>query len=171
MRASAVVIGSLMIGAALAGALPRTAHKQAVAAIPSEPSPADWRTPRASGGTLDIPRGEWGHFFVTGDVAGQPIHLMVDTGATAVALSRTDARAVGINVDHLSFDISVETASGTAQAAHVLLPRLRVGDIQLLDVSATVMDRDDGLTLLGQSFLSRIDDVSIRGDTMRLTKS
>lgn len=108
---------------------------------------------------------------MTGDVAGQPVHFMVDTGASSVVLNRTDARAVGIDVDHRSFGISVETASGTAQAAHVLLPRLRVGDIQLLDVSATVMDRDDGLALLGQSFLSRIDDVSIRGDTMRLTKS
>lgn len=164
MRAIPVAVGSVVIGMTLAGGVPRAK------APPPGPPMADWRTAHASGGTLEIPRGLFGHFFVTGDVAGQPVRFIVDTGASGVLLNRVDARAIGLDVDHLAFDRMVETASGTAQVASVTLPRLRVGDIQLLDVPAAVIDRDEGLALLGQTFLSRIDDVSIHGDTMRLFK-
>jgi aspartyl protease family protein len=62
------------------------------------------------------------------------------------------------------------TASGEVRGASVTLPQLRIGDIQLLDVRAVVMDTPSDIALLGQSFLDRIDKVSIEGDKMTLTK-
>jgi aspartyl protease family protein len=76
-----------------------------------------------------------------------------------------------VDTDHLIYDRQMQTASGTIMAASVTLPRLRIGDIQLLNVQATVLDTPSNIALLGQSFLGRIDQVSIASDTMTLTKS
>jgi len=141
-------------------------------AAPSRPVPAadDWQTPHASGGTVVLAAGWQGHYFTDGDVAGKSLNFIVDTGATSVALSREQAKWVGIDVDHLSYDRQMMTASGITMGATVTLPRLRIGDIQLLDVSAVVLHTPSNIALLGQSFLGRIDRVSIEGDRMTLTK-
>jgi len=117
-----------------------------------------------------ITKGWEGHYFTDGDVAGKPLNFIVDTGATTVALSRDEARSVGVDVDHLTYDVPMTTASGSARAAQTTLPQLRIGDIQLLNVSAVVMDVPGDVALLGQTFLGRIDKVSIEGDRMTLTK-
>jgi len=168
MRGVVMILGSAAIfGLAIGSGLTR--H---TAAQPAPTAAADdWQTPHASSGTVTIYRGWQGHFFTDGDVAGKSLNFLVDTGATTVALSKAQARFVGVDTDHLSFDQQMETASGQIMAARVTLPRLRIGDIQLLNVQATVLDTPSDVALLGQSFLSRIDNVSIAGDTMTLTKS
>lgn len=167
-------IGTLLVAAAFGwtiggGHWSATPHA-ARAPVPAPAPVDDWRSPRSSAGTIVIPRGQQGHFFVGGDVAGQHLNFIVDTGATTVAISRNDAKSVGVDVDHLLFDHQSQTASGTVAVAETTLPRLRIGDIQLLDVRAVVIDVPDGMALLGQSFLDRIDKVSIEGDKMTLTK-
>lgn len=169
MRGAVIILGSAAIfGLAVGSGL---AHR--APARPAAPPAAaqDWRTPHASSGTVVIQRGWQGHFFTDGDVAGKSLNFLVDTGATTVALSKDQAHFVGVDVDHLTYDRKMETASGTITAASVTLPRLRIGDIQLLDVQATVLDTPSDIALLGQSFLSRIDQVSIAGDRMTLTQS
>jgi aspartyl protease family protein len=168
MRGAVMILGSAaMFGLAVGSGLTRKAPAQPAPALAAE----DWRTPHSSGGTVKIARGWEGHFFTDGDVAGKSLNFLVDTGATTVALSKAQARFVGVDVDHLTYDRPMMTASGTIMAATVTLPRLRIGDIQLLDVQATVLDTPSDIALLGQSFLGRIDQVSIAGDTMTLTKS
>jgi aspartyl protease family protein len=130
----------------------------------------EWQTPHSSGGTVTISRGWGGHFFTDADVAGRSLHFVVDTGATSVALSREDAQRVGVDVDHLDFSHQAQTAAGITRVAQTTLPQLRIGEIQLLDVPAVVLDEPSGVALLGQSFLGRIDKVSIEGDRMTLTK-
>jgi aspartyl protease family protein len=170
MRGTAMIFGSAAIfGLAVGSGLSR--HAPAPAPAVASALAADWQTPHASGGTVTIPRGWQGHFFTDGDVAGKSLRFLVDTGATTVALSKAQARFVGVDVDHLVYDRPMQTASGSIMAANVTLPRLRIGDIQLLAVRATVMDTPSDVALLGQSFLGRIDQVSIAGDTMTLTKS
>lgn len=168
MRGTMMILGSAAIfGLAVGSGLTRHAPARPAPAIAA----ADWQTPHASAGTVKIYRGWQGHFFTDGDVAGKSLNFLVDTGATTVALSKAQARFVGIDVDHLMYDEQMETASGQIMAARATLPRLRIGDIQLLNVQATVLDTPSDVALLGQSFLSRIDTVSIAGDTMTLTKS
>lgn len=143
----------------------------AQATIPAQPAGLGLDPPHAEAGTITIARGWEGHFFVSGDVAGRPLRFLVDTGATSVALSLDDARAIGVDVDALRYDGQAQTAAGPTAVASVTLPRLRIGDIQLLDVRAAVLrDAPPGIALLGQTFLSRIDRVSIEGDRLTLTK-
>ncbi|PXA83720.1 hypothetical protein DMC47_42610 [Nostoc sp. 3335mG] len=169
MRGAVVILGSAAIfGLAVGGGLTRHAPAQSA---PTPTAAADWQAPHSSGGTVKIYRGWQGHFFTDGDVAGKSLNFLVDTGATTVALSKEQAHFVGIDVDHLFYDQQMTTASGQVMAARVNLPCLRIGDIQLLNVQATVMDTPSDIALLGQSFLGRIDTVSITGDTMTLTKS
>ena len=133
---------------------------------PAAPPPAPLSTP----GTLVIQRGQQGHFFVSGDIAGAALRFVIDTGATTVAIGRNDAQAAGINLATLDFNHEGQTAGGTTRYAPVTLPRMRVGDIELINVEAVVLDAPAAVPLLGQSFLGRIDKVSIEGDRMTLTK-
>jgi aspartyl protease family protein len=138
---------------------------------PAAPAVQDgqWQA-RSSNGSLQIERGWQGHFFVNADVAGEPVRFVVDTGATTVALGRIDARRLGLSIPDSAFNLEMGTASGTIRGAAVTLPRLRIGDIQLLEVRAVVLDIPETMPLLGQSFLSRLDRVSIEGDKMTLSK-
>ena len=121
-------------------------------------------------GTAVALRSDNGHFYVDGDVAGNSLRFVVDTGASRVALNRDDARRAGVDVDRLAYDATARTAGGDVHAASALLPRLRVGDIQVQDVPAMVIDEPTLMPLLGQSFLERLDLVSIEGDRMELRK-
>jgi aspartyl protease family protein len=157
---------AMWIGWAAGGDRQPAAQQVAVARA----QPADWRQPHQNPGTTVIMRGMQGHFFVDGDIAGNPVRFIVDTGASAVALSREDARRVGIDPASLTYDRTANTASGTTRYAPVTFPSLRVGDIQLLGVQGFVIDVDETMPLLGQSFLGRIDKVAIESDRMTLTK-
>lgn len=159
----ALVLGVFYVGWQ-AGA-PRQPTSLAAAAVQD----GQWQA-RSSNGSLQIERGWQGHFFANGDVAGKPVRFIVDTGATTVALGRIDARRLGLSVPDSAFILEMGTASGTIKGAPVTLPRLRIGDIQLLDVRAVVLNIPETMPLLGQSFLSRLDRVSIEGDQMTLTK-
>jgi len=149
-----------------AGGTARPDPAVASAAPPAE----DWHTPHQSGGTLALDRDTQGHFFVNGDVAGTSIRFVIDTGATEVAIGREDAQRLGVLPPDAAFDIELRTASGTITGAHVTLPRLRIGDIQMLNVHAIVVNVPETLPMLGQSFLSRLDSVTITGDRMILAK-
>jgi aspartyl protease family protein len=93
--------------------------------------------------------------------------MLVDTGATMIALDPADATRAGINVDALSFDSVVSTANGPAAAAGVRLSEVRVGSIVRKDVRASV---SRGLTgsLLGLSFLDRLSKYSSEADQLVL---
>ncbi len=68
--------------------------------------------------------GQNGHFFVTADINGSSIKVLVDTGASAVALSYEDAQEIGLRPNSLTFDIPVSTANGVAKAAAVTLDKI-----------------------------------------------
>ena len=94
---------------------------------------------------------------------------MVDTGASIVALSFEDARAIGLYVRDSDFTHRVSTANGFARIAPVTIDRISVGDIMVRDVSGAVMEPGKlGTTLLGMSFLSRLQRVDIRSGMLVL---
>jgi aspartyl protease family protein len=103
-------------------------------------------------------------------VNGTPVRFVVDTGASGVALSRTDAARAGIPITDADFTGEARTAGGTIRVAPVRLSRVEIGTIEVRDVPGVVLDVADAMPLLGQSFLGRIDKVSIEGDRMTLTK-
>jgi len=106
---------------------------------------------------LSVARGDGGHYWVAGSVGGQPVQFLVDTGATAVALSETQARRLGLDYRGGGRPIRVNTANGTTQGWQVKLNRVKVGALEVLGVEAVVLQGDSPTTaLLGMSFLNRV---------------
>jgi aspartyl protease family protein len=95
-----------------------------------------------------------GHFMPPGQINGRAVQFMVDTGATAVILSESDAKR--INLDYTKGrKVSVGTANGSVVGHQVQLDSVRVGDAQVYGVSAIVLPQSMAYVLLGNSFLTR----------------
>ena len=125
-------------------------------------------TPR-SGRIVEIRSGAYGHFHTRAEINGRPVSVMVDTGASMVALSFEDAREAGIHVRDHDFTHRVSTANGYARMAPVVIDRISIGDITVRNVAGAVLESGKlGTTLLGMSFLSRLQRVDIRSGTLLL---
>lgn len=108
------------------------------------------------------------HFYADTQIEGRNIRMLVDSGASVVALTRSDAEAIGINVDDLPVGGSANTAGGVVPMRMVTLDSVEVEGIEVRGVQAAVIDADMGVSLLGQSFLSKLAAVNVEGDTMTL---
>jgi aspartyl protease family protein len=110
-----------------------------------------------------------GHYFAAADINGATVAVMVDTGATGVALSYDDAEKVGLHPHGLDFDTPINTANGVVQAARVKLRRVEVDNVRVRDVEGWVLP--DGAmrgSLLGMSFLSRLSSFRIENGVLYL---
>lgn len=115
----------------------------------------------------EIAVGRDGHFYVEAEINFRRIRLMVDTGATVVALRQSDAAAAGIRLLQADFDRPVSTANGTVDAAEAVLDLVRVRDIEVSEVRALVLPDDKlSVSLLGGSFLSRLARYEVSGGTL-----
>lgn len=110
-----------------------------------------------------------GHFVTTGTINGNTLQFLVDTGATAITLSSSDARRLGIN--YLAGSRShTQTANGVVSVYKVKLDSVRLGDITVNNVDAVVIEGDAlPVALLGMSFLNRME-MKRDGLTMTLIK-
>jgi aspartyl protease family protein len=112
-----------------------------------------------------------GHFFSPVELNGHDISVMVDTGATDVALTYEDAEAAGLTVHERDFSVEMQTANGPGRAAPVMLDRIRIGDIEVRDVEAFVAEPGKLFqTLLGMSFLRRLSRIEMQGRELILTQ-
>ena len=106
---------------------------------------------------VKIPVQADGHYYVDGKVNGRNVALVVDTGASMVALRESDARSAGIRISRNDFNHPIYTANGTAYAAEVILRRVSVGRISIRDVGAVVIpDEQLSVSLLGATFLNEL---------------
>lgn len=109
-----------------------------------------------------------GHFMVDGQINGGSMRMMVDTGATMIALSADDALRLGI--DYRKGQVGmVNTANGVAKVYRVKLDSVRVGEIELHQVDAAVQENGLPFALLGMSFLNRTT-MQRDGERMTLVK-
>lgn len=110
-----------------------------------------------------------GHFVARVAANGQPISMLVDTGASTVVLKPADAQKLGIEIEKLRFQVPVQTANGTTFAASVRLKQLKVGPIELTNIDALVAKpgtlKD---SLLGMTFLNRLRSYEFSGDFLTL---
>jgi aspartyl protease family protein len=109
-----------------------------------------------------------GHFMAQGQVNGGVVRMLVDTGATMIALSAADAVRLGIDYKKGQPGM-VNTANGAAPVYRVTLNTVKVGDIELNQVDALVQEAGLPFALLGMSFLNRTE-MRREGDQMTLTK-
>ena len=109
-----------------------------------------------------------GHFVVSGQINGGAATMLVDTGATVIALPSTDAKRLGIDYKKGKV-IAVSTANGTTPAYLVKLNTVKIGDIEMNQIDAVVQENGLPIILLGMSFLNRME-MHRDGDQMTLTK-
>lgn len=119
------------------------------------------------GQSVDLQRAPDGHFYADALVNGQPVAMLVDTGATTVALTIGDAQRLGVPADPATFAVIGRGASGPVRGSAVMLDSVAIGGRQVGPIAAVVAEGLDR-SLLGQSYLSRLDQVQIAGDTMTL---
>lgn len=130
---------------------------------PAEPKPqvgsrpVTGTSPAADAGVLTLRAGPDGHYRTEALISGRRVPVLVDTGASVVALSYEQGQALGLVSGGDRFDVIVSTANGQVGAKRVVLREVRLGSIIVRDVAALVLTRGamDG-NLLGMSFLSRL---------------
>ena len=114
-------------------------------------------------------KGMSGHFEASVAVNGETVRMLVDTGASTVALSYEDAEKLGLNPADLTYSQTVLTANGPARAAPVTLAEVAIGPIVRNDIRATVAEEGRlDQSLLGMTFLSTLDLLQMQTDELRL---
>ena len=99
-----------------------------------------------------------GMYSIAGFINGQPVNFLMDTGATWIAMNVHQARSLGIDFRYTGKRGMVSTANGTAPVYHIVLDRVRVGDIELANIKAVVFEGNSpNKVLLGNSFLNRVE--------------
>lgn len=115
------------------------------------------------GTTLD--RSPDGHFYADAQVNGVTVHFLVDTGASGVALSAADARRVGLPFFQTEFTAVGRGASGEVRGKLVTLDRVTLGGKSVDNVGGAILEGSE-MSLLGQSFLSRMGTIEMTPDRM-----
>jgi aspartyl protease family protein len=118
---------------------------------------------------VDLPVGPGGHFRANVEIDGRTVPMLVDTGASYVALSAEDADRLGVVTRPSDFTITMYTANGPAKAAPVRLHAVHVDTLSVYDVDAVVAQPGamHG-SLLGMSFLRRLTRFEAQPDRLRL---
>jgi aspartyl protease family protein len=109
-----------------------------------------------------------GHFAAAGSLNGYPMSFLVDTGATAIAISAAEARRIGLDY-RAGQATGVSTAAGVVPAWRVKFSTVKVGSITLNQVDGMVVEAGLSVPLLGMSFLNRME-MKRDGQTMTLTQ-
>jgi aspartyl protease family protein len=125
--------------------------------------------PGAGEREIVLTAGPGGHFLATGAINGRAANFMVDTGATAVAISQSEADRMGIDYRNSTRRGMAETANGRVPAFGVTLNSVRVGDVEVANVEAVVLPAAMPHILLGNSFLMRFQ-MKRENDILRLEK-
>ncbi len=107
-----------------------------------------------SGTQIVLSAGPGGHFTTGGTINGRSVRFVVDTGATNIAIGEAVARSIGLDFSKGERGIA-RTANGDVVAHRVTLREVRIGDVTVYDVAATVVPAPMEMVLLGNSFLSR----------------
>lgn len=157
MRMIVVFAGlALAIGGWLTSVADRAVPSQPKTAVAAKATPVAAAAVQ-SGRSLTIPRDAHGHFRVDARVDGRRVGFMVDTGASTIALTESDAGRLGVRPSRSEYTVNVKTANGTVKAAPVRLNMVEVGGLQVRDVQGLVVaDNSLSENLLGMSFLSRL---------------
>jgi aspartyl protease family protein len=150
LSAIAAAQGLLAFAAPRAVAAAETPATTATAAL----KPAVEATPESS--AAEVSKSPDGHYWAQGNVNGQWVRFLVDTGASAVALTPVDAQRLGLDLANLQYDRPVTTANGQTKAAMVTLDHVSVAGARVDGVSALVVREGLSTSLLGMSYLGRL---------------
>ena len=114
---------------------------------------------------IRIPRSGDGHYYAHAMVNGQLVRFLIDTGATDIALTMEDARRVGENFSAKNFEIVGTGASGPVRGQELQIESIELGGREVTNLRGAVIE-GLGVSLLGQSFLTRTGGVRMTADQM-----
>lgn len=109
------------------------------------------------------------HFYANIKINGVKIKFMIDTGATDIVLSISDAKKIGLDLNDLVFNKPYQTANGISYGASAILSNVEFGQLQLKNVRASVNNANMGTSLLGMTFLNKFKRYEIYRDQLILT--
>jgi aspartyl protease family protein len=142
----------------------------AVAVAPAAPATLAEAEPTApSYREASIAADPGGQYRAKALIDGQDVDVMIDTGATVVALTAETAARLGVTIEPSRPRWKMNTANGVAFASPVTLRSVGLGAIYMDDVLAVVMPAGaSSINLLGASFLKRLVSVEQRGGMLVL---
>jgi aspartyl protease family protein len=161
-----VIIGATGIGLVMA-----FQHRDAIYAMaglerPARAAEVQIETPPATaqqvnqGSVVSIPKNQRdGQFWADATVNSGYVRFLIDTGASAVALTKSDAQKAGLRLNELKYNIPIRTAGGRNMAARVQLKSIAVGSITLRNIDALVVPEGLETSLLGMSYLGQLQKV------------
>ncbi|WP_295166282.1 TIGR02281 family clan AA aspartic protease [uncultured Brevundimonas sp.] len=114
----------------------------------------------ASGTDAQVVKGADGHYWAEANIDGKAVRVLVDTGASVVALTRADALRLGVDPEPEAFTGKVQTASGVVRAAPIQLKTISVAGARVDRVEALVVEQGLEYSLLGMSYLGRLSAFS-----------
>jgi aspartyl protease family protein len=127
------------------------------------------RNHTASARAVQIPRAQGGEFTLQAKINGVAAPMVVDTGATSVVLTYETAKAAGLPLELLDYDVDLETAGGHTKAARLTLDRVAIGNLVERSIPALVVPHGQMKTnLLGMTFLDRLESWEVRADRLML---
>ncbi|HEY1151668.1 MAG TPA: retropepsin-like aspartic protease [Pseudoduganella sp.] len=110
-----------------------------------------------------------GHYVVPGEINGVPTRMMIDTGATKVAIPGFEAKRMGIDYRLKGARAFVQTAGGTQETWVVRVDKLKISDVEVNNIEAVVIEAGLPIVLLGNNFLNRFE-MRRDGTTMTLSR-
>ena len=124
----------------------------------AEAAPARIATaaPAGAGSATQVLKGPDGHYWAEAQVDGRAVRVLVDTGASVVALTREDALRLGLRPASEDFTARVETASGPVRAAPAMLSSVSVAGAEVRQVQALIVEAGLPYSLLGMSYLGKL---------------
>lgn len=149
-------------------------------ALPSDEQGADSGTHYVPAGGGQSANSDWyagehtlkrefdGHFYADAQIEGTSMRMLVDTGASVIALTGDDARAAGLDWDDSEVRNIGSGASGAVYGVPASLAEVEINGLTRTNVRAVIIPEGLDISLLGQSYLSQIGRVEIEGDTMLL---
>lgn len=114
-------------------------------------------------------RDDNGLFYIDGNVGPKSIRFLVDTGASHVILSHTDARKVDA-ISAVGDARTVLTAGGPVAVDWIVIKEIEFEGHVIKNLKAAIPRRDVGLSLLGQNALAQFEAVHINGDRLTLVR-
>ncbi|PHR60358.1 MAG: TIGR02281 family clan AA aspartic protease [Robiginitomaculum sp.] len=123
-----------------------------------------YATPRSA----IIAKSDDGQFWAQGRINNSSVKFLVDTGASVVVLTPSDARKSGIHPDSLEYTTPVNTAAGQIKAAKTIITSISIGKVTVYNVQAVVIPKGLTHSLLGMSFLGELRKLEVTPEELVL---
>jgi aspartyl protease family protein len=120
--------------------------------------------------TLVLGQDSDGGYHVVGQVNGQRVGFLVDTGSSDIVLSPADAQRIGVDLAALRYTHVYETANGEGQGAAYIAPSMAVGPLRMTNVAVSINKAPMSSSLLGMAFLKRMDSFEFKSGQLILRR-